>query len=130
MLSRLRLALRNNHGGKLGGAVDADETYIGGAARNMHFDKKKRVTVRRGRSIAGKVAVMGLLQRHGMDGAFSLVRVESLSSLSPVPLTLPVSPPLSRASQSSPYVRCAHRAGGPAAPRPKPSRIKKRSLRS
>lgn len=60
MLSRLRLALESKHGGKLGGHVEADETYIGGKARNMHADKRKRLSVKRGRSIAGKVAVMGL----------------------------------------------------------------------
>jgi transposase-like protein len=63
MLSRLRLALQGKDGGKLGGEVEVDETYIGGAARFMHADKRARV--KRGRSIAGKVAVMGLLERHG-----------------------------------------------------------------
>lgn len=81
MLARLRMAL---HGGeptdKMGGTVEADETYIGGKARFMHAAKKKRVNVRRGRSIAGKVAVMALLERHGQDG-HSTVRTEVLSSL-------------------------------------------------
>lgn len=65
MLHRLRLALQSKDGGKLGGEVEADETYIGGKARNMHASKRKRLNVKRGRSIAGKVAVMGLLERHG-----------------------------------------------------------------
>lgn len=81
MLARLRMAL---HGGeptdKLKGTVEADETYIGGLSRNMHADKRKRVNVKRGRSIAGKVAVMALLERHGKDG-HSTVRTEVLSSL-------------------------------------------------
>lgn len=81
MLSRIRLMLQSKRGGKLSGVVEADETYIGGKARNMHFDKKKRVMVKRGRSIAGKVAVMGLMQRHGNEGALSQVFVESLSGL-------------------------------------------------
>src|SRR3954468_19012086 len=68
MLSRLRLALQSDNGGKMDGTVEADETYIGGKARNMHADKKRRVMVKRGRSIAGKIAVMGLLDRHGKDG--------------------------------------------------------------
>jgi transposase-like protein len=81
MLSRLRLALQDERtGGKLGGDVEADETYIGGKARNMHAAKRKRLAVRRGRSIAGKVAVMALLQRHGKDG-ISQVRTEVLSTL-------------------------------------------------
>lgn len=59
MLARLRMAL---HGGeptdKFTRITEADETYIGGKARNMHLAKKKRLNVRRGRTIAGKVAVM------------------------------------------------------------------------
>jgi transposase-like protein len=80
MLSRLRLALQSENGGKLGGEVEADETYIGGKARNMHASKRERLNVRRGRSIAGKIAVMGLLERHGKDG-HSIIRTEVLSSL-------------------------------------------------
>ena len=65
MLSRLRLALQAKHGGKLGGDVEADETFIGGKARNMHKAKRKRLGISQGRSMVGKVAVMGLLERHG-----------------------------------------------------------------
>jgi hypothetical protein len=68
MLSRLRLALQSEHGGKLGGEVEVDETYIGGKARNMSIAKRKRMGITQGRSMAGKVAVMGLLDRHGKDG--------------------------------------------------------------
>src|SRR5438874_6662935 len=74
MLSRLRLALQPKHGGKMNGHIEADETYIGGKARFMHADKQRRLNVKRGRSIAGKVTVMGLLARHGKDG-HSVVRV-------------------------------------------------------
>ncbi len=80
MLSRLRLALQGEDGGKLGGHVEVDETYIGGKSRNMHVEKRKRVNMTRGRKIAGKVAVMGLPERHGRDG-HSTVRMEVLSSL-------------------------------------------------
>jgi len=80
MLSRLRLALQDERGGKMSGDVEADETYIGGKARNMHIGKRKRLNVKRGRSIAGKVAVMALLERHGKDGT-SQVRTEVLTSL-------------------------------------------------
>lgn len=59
----LRLALQSKDGGKLGGEVEADETYIGGKARFMHADKRERLNIKQGRSIAGKVAVMGLLER-------------------------------------------------------------------
>jgi hypothetical protein len=67
MLHRIRLAMQNGSfikmGGK-GGPVEVDETYIGGKARNMHFEKKIRM-IDGGRGTVGKVAVMGLLQRHG-----------------------------------------------------------------
>ena len=81
MLHRLRLALQDGTtGGKLGGSVEADETYIGGKARNMHASKRKRLNVKRGRSIAGKVVVMGLLERHSRSGN-SPVRTQILDSL-------------------------------------------------
>src|SRR5438876_6324164 len=79
MLSRLRLALQSAHGGKMNGTIEADETYIGGKARNMHADKKRRIMMKRGRSIAGKVAVMALLERH--DKPSSQVRLHVLHSL-------------------------------------------------
>lgn len=62
MQQRIRLAMQS--GGffqKLSGEVEVDETLIGGRARNMHKGKRKAL----GRGYAGKVAVMGLLQRHG-----------------------------------------------------------------
>ncbi|MGE0273768.1 MAG: IS1595 family transposase [Vicinamibacterales bacterium] len=67
MLSRLRLALQGEDGGKLGGEVEADETFIGGKARFMHKDKRQRM-VKHGSKLAGKVAVMGLLERHSKNG--------------------------------------------------------------
>src|SRR5260370_41639429 len=42
MLSRLRLALQSEHGGKFSGDVEADETHIGGETRHMQLSKKKR----------------------------------------------------------------------------------------
>jgi transposase-like protein len=78
MLSRLRLALQAEHGGKLNGEVEADETFIGGKARNMHAAKRKRLGISQSRSMIGKVAVMGLLARHGEDG--SSVRLQVISN--------------------------------------------------
>lgn len=47
----------------LTGEVEADETFIGGKARNMHLDKKaRRIT---GTGTKDKVAVMGILERGG-----------------------------------------------------------------
>ncbi len=63
MLHRIRLAMQTGTFEKLSGQVEADETYIGGKARNMH--KSKREQKIQGRGASGKVAVMGLLERHG-----------------------------------------------------------------
>jgi len=75
MLHRIRLAMQDTDGGgKLGGDVEVDETYIGAKARNMHVRKKKRIGMSQHASMVGKVAVMGVLQRHPEKGR-SKVRV-------------------------------------------------------
>jgi len=62
MLHRIRLAMQTGTFEKLSGEVEVDETYIGGKARNMHKDKRaQKIT---GTGTSGKVAVMGLLERH------------------------------------------------------------------
>lgn len=66
---RIRLALQGKSTVKLGGSgkeVEVDETFIGGKARNMHQEKRKRMI--HGRGTAGKVVVMGALQRSGDHG--------------------------------------------------------------
>jgi transposase-like protein len=63
LLHRIRLAMQTGTFQKLSGEVEADETYIGGKARNMH--KWKREQKIKGRGSVGKIAVMGLLERHG-----------------------------------------------------------------
>src|SRR5262245_34191237 len=78
MLSRLRLALQSESGGKLNGHIEADETFIGGKARNMHIAKRKRLGISQSQSMIGKVAVMGLLARHGENG--SQVRTQVISN--------------------------------------------------
>jgi transposase-like protein len=85
MLSRLRLAMQdNNSGGKLGGEVEVDETFIGGKARNMHA---KRYNEIKKYGFKGKTAVMGLLER-ATDGVSKVrarvVRNNSRSQLVPV----------------------------------------------
>jgi transposase-like protein len=52
-----------------------DETFIGGKARNMHATKRRRLGISQSRSMIGKVAVMGLLERHGKDGSQVRLRV-------------------------------------------------------
>jgi transposase-like protein len=73
MLHRIRLAMQSETGGKLGGEVEIDETFIGGRARYMHRDKREKAI--KGRGPMGKAAVMGLLQRHPGKGK-SRVRLE------------------------------------------------------
>ena len=63
MLQRGRLAMQGERGGMLSGEVEADETFIGGKARNMHKDKRaEKIT---GRGPEGKAIVMGVLERGG-----------------------------------------------------------------
>jgi len=63
MLHRIRLAMQSGTLEKLSGHVGIDETYIGGKACNMHrADKARKI---HGTGGGGKVAVMGLLERHG-----------------------------------------------------------------
>jgi transposase-like protein len=66
MLHRIRLAMQDEgRGGKLGGEVEIDETYIGGKARNMHKARKERALAGKGGGTGGKVGVQGMLQRGG-----------------------------------------------------------------
>lgn len=67
MLHRIRLAMQNELTEQFSGRVEADETFIGGRARNMHADKKAKL--QKGRGSVGKVAVMGLLERNSPERA-------------------------------------------------------------
>ena len=78
MAHRIRLALQAGHLGKLGREVEVDETLIGGHPRNMHAAKRKRLGISQSRSMIGKIAVMGLLERHGEKG--SRVRTEVIET--------------------------------------------------
>ncbi|MBI1815881.1 MAG: IS1595 family transposase [Deltaproteobacteria bacterium] len=63
LLQRIRLAMQTGTFAKMGGSgpVEADETFIGGKARNMHKHiRKQRI---RGTGGVGKELVMGLLDR-------------------------------------------------------------------
>src|SRR4051794_29932506 len=62
MLHRIRLAMQDDRtGGKLGGEVEVDETFIGGKARNMHKDKREEKI--HGRGLESKTIVAAVLQR-------------------------------------------------------------------
>ena len=80
MLHRLRLAMQAKSFGKMDGEVEADETFIGGKARNMHAAKRKRLGISQSRSMIGKVAVMGLLERHRKDEGGAQVRFKVIAN--------------------------------------------------
>src|SRR6266705_2305126 len=63
MAHRLRFALTEGGFNLFCGEVEADETFIGGKARNMHIsERKRRIT---GTGTKDKTAVMGILERGG-----------------------------------------------------------------
>jgi transposase-like protein len=91
MLQRCRLALQDElHGGKLGGEVEVDETYIGGKARNMHADRKARALEGAGGGSTGKVGVQGMLQRGGKVRAEIRVQPFTPTSGTPIPACKPI----------------------------------------
>jgi len=75
MMHRIRKAMQNDSFFKFSGEVEVDETFIGGKARNMHMDvKKRRIT---GSGPVDKTPVMGILQRGDKSkGTHSIVRTK------------------------------------------------------
>src|SRR5689334_20944954 len=63
MAHRIRFALHSGSFDKLSGEIEADETFIGGKARNMHVGKRQRRIT--GTGTKDKTAVMGILKRGG-----------------------------------------------------------------
>jgi hypothetical protein len=60
---RIRMSLHNGSIEKASGHVEADETFIGGKARNMHIaERKRRITGTGGKD---KTPVMGIVERGG-----------------------------------------------------------------
>jgi transposase-like protein len=73
VMHRLRLALQNGTTLKLGGEgkeIEADESFIGGAARFMHADRRKRMIPSTG--VGGKAAAFGILERGGEVRVFAV----------------------------------------------------------
>jgi transposase-like protein len=68
LLHRIRLVQQGKQGGKLGGEVEVDETFIGGKSRNMHKAKRERVIT--GTGGKDKTVVMGMMERGGNVRAF------------------------------------------------------------
>src|SRR5271155_3906392 len=68
MLHRIRLSHQPKHGNKMSGQIEADETFIGGKARNMHaIVRARKITGTGGKD---KTAVMGIVERGGNVRAF------------------------------------------------------------
>jgi transposase-like protein len=63
LLHRIRKAMQNGSFEKLSGEVEADETFVGGLAKNMSKARRERRI--KGRGSVGKTAVLGILQREG-----------------------------------------------------------------
>ncbi|HEY1498468.1 MAG TPA: IS1595 family transposase [Acidobacteriaceae bacterium] len=63
MAHRIRRAMQDNSIIRLSGEIEADETFIGGKARNMHVAKKQRRIT--GTGTKDKTAVLGILERGG-----------------------------------------------------------------
>src|ERR1051326_1231723 len=62
MCHRIRVALVDRDMDKLGGIVEVDETFIGGKAKNRHYDDRDGNP---GPTASGKTAVAGAVQRKG-----------------------------------------------------------------
>lgn len=78
MLHRVRLAMQAGSLMKAEGDVEADETFVGGKAKNMHKDRReKKIT---GTGGAGKAIVMGILERDSSEGGTSRVRARVIES--------------------------------------------------
>lgn len=74
MLHRIRLAMQEGDGEPFRGEVEADETFIGGKARNMH--KARRAAKITGTGGVDKTVVMGILERDESNQRGSRVRAE------------------------------------------------------
>src|SRR6185369_13614782 len=80
LLHRIRLAMQQGTFEKLSGHVEADETFIGGKARNMHLaTRKRRITGTGGKD---KTIVFGMVERGGKVKA-EVVSNRKRSSLQP-----------------------------------------------
>jgi transposase-like protein len=78
MLHRIRLAMQTRTWVKMRGTVEADESFIGGAAKFMHWSKRKRVI--RGTGGMDKTPVLGMLERP-VGGKASRVRAVVVKNL-------------------------------------------------
>jgi transposase len=78
MAKEIRTELMKDDGVALDGEVEADETYIGGKAKNRHAAKRDGI---RGRGATGKVAVFGVAQRKGRVAVATVPNVSTATLL-------------------------------------------------
>src|SRR2546423_963648 len=81
MLGRIRLAMQTKSFKKMSGAVEADETFVGGLSKNMHKGKRARVIKVHGTGVGAKTAVLGIIQR-GDDKSPSTVHAAVVDDIS------------------------------------------------
>jgi transposase-like protein len=77
MLHRIRLAMETGTIEKADGTAEADETLIGGLAKNMH--KHKRVEKIKGTGASGKAIVMGILSRGSGTNKSRVVKAKRIT---------------------------------------------------
>jgi len=75
MLHRIRLAMQTRIFAKFSGQIEADETYIGGLARNMH--KYKRAMKVKGTGESGKAIVAGSPRWSAAENAPRVKHIEN-----------------------------------------------------
>ena len=78
MLHRVRMAMAQDSSDQLSGVCESDESFIGGAFKNMH--KAKRDQMPDGRGTVGKSIVHGILQRGNGDDLLSQVRLNVVAN--------------------------------------------------
>jgi transposase len=81
MAKQIRQKFMNQSDEPFGGdvPVEADESYFGGKAHNMHRAKRERLG---GRGTAGKTAVFGMLERRGKVVAVTVPNVSTVDLMS------------------------------------------------
>jgi transposase-like protein len=79
MLHRVRHAMHTGTFDKLTGAVESDETFIGGKAKNMHLSRRREAI--KGTGGAGKAIVHGVLQRGGKVRASVIPNIQQKTLL-------------------------------------------------
>lgn len=82
MLHRIRLAMQSKTFAKLSGEVEADETYVGGIAGNMH--KKRRTREVQGKPVANKTPVLALVQREPREVVAQALPAPTGSAIHPI----------------------------------------------